>query len=252
MNETGSSQVDKNDREQSARDRGQSIEEMAVDQLSAPGSMAKKISKAYSEAKSSVDLAIRKVIVCGLLLQAQKSRLKHGEFGRWLASSCPEISWKTACSWMKTARIACRENSVAPDSSFDSVPLYDALQSPPSKLSPAARSVRDRIFQFVDGRSQRSLTLSPKENNSPEKGETKQRELPESIRSKSTSVSKIEVKKLETQNKWKAIAQNLQLELQKKSFAFLDHSTLEEMHDLFKKTEAVLGELIQAQRKINN
>lgn len=213
--------------------------------------IASKISKAYSEAKASVDLAIRKVIVCGLLLQAQKARLKHGEFGRWLASNCPEISWKTACSWMKSSRVACREMNVSPESSFDSIPLYEALQAPPSQLSPSAKDIRQKIFNFVDGRSQRSLTLSSKAKSSDSETKPKNKDLPESIRSRSISLSKMEVKKMETQNKWKAIAMDLKNELQKKSFAFLDQPTLEEMHELFKKTEEVLGELIQAQRKIS-
>ncbi len=216
--------------------------------------IASKISRAYSEAKSSVDLAIRKVIICGLLLHTQKSKLKHGEFGRWLASNCPEISWKTACSWMKTARIACREMEVAPESTFDSVPLYEALQSPPSKLTPSAKDIRQKIFNFVDGRSQRSLTLSGRKirETADSTSKKKNKDLPESIRSNSISLSKMEAKKLETQSKWKSIAHDLQNELQKKSFAFLDQPTLEEMHDLFKKTEAVLGELIKAQRKISS
>lgn len=49
-------------------------------------------------------MAIRYAIKAGEIMNKAKETVPHGEFGPWIESHAPDISWVTANKWMKLAR----------------------------------------------------------------------------------------------------------------------------------------------------
>jgi hypothetical protein len=64
---------------------------------------ASEINAEHQLAVESASGAIKHAIKCGELLTEQKSRLKHGEFGPWIAKHC-KFSQATANNYMKAAQ----------------------------------------------------------------------------------------------------------------------------------------------------
>ncbi|MEK9753260.1 MAG: hypothetical protein VW338_08630 [Rhodospirillaceae bacterium] len=146
---------------------------------------AERINAAYADAQQSAGQAIRKVVVCGLMLLEQKHVLSHGDFGPWLAEHCPRISHKTACAWMNTARAVNTllaeiqprgflPHDAEPKVKFaagDHLPpgvnplsgkiaLYEALsmEDAPDTIA----RIQAAVFALVDGSSQKQLVMQLK------------------------------------------------------------------------------------------
>lgn len=123
---------------------------------------------AIHDAERAFGNALRKVIVCGLLLNHTKERLdKHGEFGPWLREHCfPDLdkdqfdsAWRKANRWMDTARAMCGLLDIRHNVEFDGQPLYLILQLESCDLSKEQRAVQSRIFDFLEEKTQSQLQL---------------------------------------------------------------------------------------------
>jgi hypothetical protein len=93
--------------------------------------VASDINEAHRLARQSADSAVQHAIRCGELLIEQKARLKHGEFGEWIAAHC-KFSQATANNYMKAA-----QNPTALGNSLRS--LFPSGRTPPTSPSPTRR-----------------------------------------------------------------------------------------------------------------
>ncbi len=127
---------------------------------------AAQISQAFAEAKGQMETAIRKVLVCGLMMIDQKARCKHGEFGPWLEKHCPEIQWRTAQRWMETSDVVVSISQIRHRVVFASggeIPLFRLLSMPASELPAEGVEIQEKVFSLVDGKTQKQLQLAWKD-----------------------------------------------------------------------------------------
>jgi hypothetical protein len=129
------------------------------------------ISAAFASAKAAMDPAMRKVILCGLLMLEQKARLKHGQFDPWLKTNCPEIPERTARMYRDIAEaavcITLEKKSfvqIGNDCRFGAnFPISKLLQLSAGELPKPVAEIQSRLFELVDGKSQKQLLFDFKD-----------------------------------------------------------------------------------------
>lgn len=124
---------------------------------------ARHITEAWTETEEVLRSGIRRVIVFGLLLLDTKERglqtkvIKHGQFLPWLEKNCPNVPQRTAYQWMSLASGVLDSLQICNDCKFDDLPLHQVLQLPPNELPKEAVEVQQKVFNLVDGKSQKQL-----------------------------------------------------------------------------------------------
>lgn len=114
--------------------------------------------------------ALRKVVICGLLLLNAKDSCKHGEFGPWLHQNVyPELTeeefrnskWRNANRWMDTARAVCDRIQIGHNVQFDvhgrQLPFHTVLQLESCDLPPSVASVSSVVDNFLKGKTATQL-----------------------------------------------------------------------------------------------
>jgi hypothetical protein len=133
---------------------------------------AQDISLAWVETEEAVRSSIRRVIVFGLLLLDTKERglqtkvIKHGQFLPWLEKNCPAVPQRTAYQWMALASGVMKSLQICNDCKFDDLPLHQVLQLPSNQLPKEAADLQQKVFNLVDGKSQKQLLFEFRDDHS--------------------------------------------------------------------------------------
>ncbi len=158
---------------------------------------AKHLTKLFKEAQTGM----RRVIALGLFAWELKERqLKHGEFGKWLATHCPQLATIEEGTGKSLASRALRgymelTKNVLEGVGFTTIEKYldeaekfsgqknlshgGFLLIADKKVPEAVKPLREKICQLVDGKTQRQLFLEFKqaddddENPKPKRGALK-------------------------------------------------------------------------------
>jgi hypothetical protein len=124
--------------------------------------------EAIHQANTAFGNALRKVVVCGLLLIDASEKCPKGEFGPWLRKYCFgdlddtqfESQWRNARRWMETARGLCESLQLGGQNvRYDGQPLHIILQLESCDLTKEQRSLQSKVFDFLEGKTQRQLQL---------------------------------------------------------------------------------------------
>jgi hypothetical protein len=140
-----------------------------VTSINVDGQIATEIKTAFAAAHEALGRTMRKIAACGALMLWQKAQVKHGEFGPWLRAHCFdgiedkefEARWRTANNWMQSAQALVDVLQIR--NTVSNLPLHQLLQTDRTALSAEQQEVQDKIFTFLDGKSQRQLMLAWKE-----------------------------------------------------------------------------------------
>lgn len=143
---------------------------------------AQRINAAHREAKEHAARAIERAIEAGDLLNEVKASLPHGQWLPWLSQHCPDISARTAQSYMRVARELPTEKRSAADLSvrealrqleapsehkpepgeserialhMEKQPIFDSDIAPAIWLADAAGWDSDRTAQVIDDNNAR-------------------------------------------------------------------------------------------------
>lgn len=156
---------------------------------------AKQLNKLYTDAQNGM----RRVIALGLFAwELKETKLKHSEFGAWLAAHCPKLATAHTVTGRPEASRALRgymdlTKSVLESVGYSTIEKFqntigkcanDAhlgggkmLLIADKKVPEDLREVRNKIFDLVDGKTQRSLFLEFKQadedSHKPKKGRLK-------------------------------------------------------------------------------
>lgn len=137
--------------------------------------VAKQLNKLYADAQNGM----RKIIALGLFAwEVKEQQLKHGEFGAWLAEHCPRLATTHSATGKPMASRALNGYmeltlSVLDAAGIPTIKGYletvaksanDADLKPGSflliadkKVPENIKGVREKIFEIVDGKTQRQL-----------------------------------------------------------------------------------------------
>lgn len=143
--------------------------------LSSPGAAeAKALSAMFDDAQSGM----RRVVALGLFAHEIKARLKHGQFGLWLAEHAPKLSKEVDGRWLASSQLtaymglasgvleSCEVKlkeylglaaDLAKIRSSDLCHGGEILLLPEGRVPEEAREFRDKICELVDGKTQRQL-----------------------------------------------------------------------------------------------
>jgi hypothetical protein len=153
-------------------------------------STAKELLKRFNDAQ----LGMRRVVSLGLFAwEVKEKKLKHGQFGKWLAAHCPKL-----------VRIREKSGTPQPTEALDtymrltkgvlqgmgftiekylahiSIPVLDGkchggkfLLLPDKKLNPEVKALKEKFCTLVDGKTQRQLCLEFKQVEQKDNGEVK-------------------------------------------------------------------------------
>ena len=150
---------------------------------------AKQMNKLFTEAQTGM----RRIVALGLFAwELKETRLKHGEFGTWLAAHCPKLATVDPVTGKGVASRALRgymdlTKGVLESVGFDTVEKYLAAASgfstamnggkfllcPDKKVPDDVKPLREKIFELVDGKTQRALFLEFKQAKEDEEGNAK-------------------------------------------------------------------------------
>jgi len=136
---------------------------------------AKKLNKLFTDAQNG----LRKIIALGLLAwEIKESKLKHGEFGNWLATHCPKLATLDSVTGKPRASRALSgymelTKSVLENVGCPTIEKYletiakcanDAhlgggkfLLIADKKVPESLKAVHDKICELVDGKTQKAL-----------------------------------------------------------------------------------------------
>ena len=142
---------------------------------------AKQLNKMFTEAQTGM----RKIIALGLFAwEIKESKLKHGEFGSWLAANCPKlvtihsVTGKPMASRalngymeltknvLESCGVPTIENyleTVAKSANDADLKPGQFLLIADKKVPESVREVRDKICAVVDGKTQRALFMEFKQ-----------------------------------------------------------------------------------------
>ena len=150
---------------------------------------AKQLNKLYTEAQTGM----RRIVALGLFAwELKETKLKHGEFGTWLAEHCPKlaavdsVTGKVRPSRALSGYMDLTKN-VLESVGFDTVEKYLAVAAEfPSALSggkfllvsdkkapDSVKPLREKIFELVDGKTQRALFSQFKQAEEDDEGQPK-------------------------------------------------------------------------------
>ena len=110
---------------------------------------AKDLRPTIIEALGSVENARQKCLIAGQRLNEEKKRLEHGDFLAELAREIPEITVRTAQSWMRAAGNIYK---ALPEPVIDvesTVTVSDMLTLPDSELTAAQKKYKQSWFEFT-------------------------------------------------------------------------------------------------------
>ena len=110
---------------------------------------------AVVRALQHVDDSRRVCVQAGQLLRELKARCQHGEFLDLVEEFIPEISARTATTWMRAAESVTRALKFPDAIEVDSVitPLSEIIAGDDKKLSKEAKALKQLWFNFTEGKT---------------------------------------------------------------------------------------------------
>lgn len=202
---------------------------------------AERIAEAHKEALKAEFQALRKVVVCGLLMLEQKEKLPHGQFLPWLEKNCPNMHRMTATRWMQTTTATLGLLQMSHDVTFEDGDLADVLSLPEEQLiSEEAKEVQQRVWGLVDGSSAKHLVSTYK---STQEGPHQKYNPPKQME----AVSKEEAARLKAEQADRMAGELiLSMGVMQDQVIHLDYDRLEQLNDF----RIQLGQAINGARPI--
>ena len=110
---------------------------------------------AVVKALQHVDDSRRVCVQAGQLLREMKERCAHGEFLDLVEEFIPEISARTATTWMRAAESVTKALNMPQAIDVDSVvtPLSEIIGADDKKLSDEGRKLKQQWFNFTEGKT---------------------------------------------------------------------------------------------------
>lgn len=149
---------------------------------------AKQLTKLFTEAQTGM----RRIVALGLFAwELKETKLKHGEFGPWLAQHCPKLATANEFGKARPSRALQGymdlTRGVLESVGFATVEKYleaaagfsasatggKFLLMPDKKVPDEVKPLRDKIFELVDGKTQRALFMEFKQAEDDEEGNAK-------------------------------------------------------------------------------
>jgi hypothetical protein len=102
-------------------------------------------------ALQSVDSARQQCVIAGHMLLETKEAMQHGDFEDWVAQNIPEISLRTAQTWMRAAANVSRALSFGDSIEIEAtvIPISKLLSAPIDELPAGALEYRQAWFDFT-------------------------------------------------------------------------------------------------------
>lgn len=123
------------------------------------GDEAGEIRRAYREALREMAHGLRRVIICGGLLNEAKMRIGYGRFMGWLEKNLPEIPGRTARRWMDLATGLEERMQNGHNGQFDGMPINRLLELPEVEISEGQAAARAAVMELLEGKTQVQLTM---------------------------------------------------------------------------------------------
>ncbi len=100
------------------------------------------------------------IVALGLFcLDLSETKLKHKEFGPWVEANCPDVSYRSIRAYMQLTRGVFEEAGIQIGSALPICRSGEILLLPDAEVSQEAKAIRDKVFDLVDGKSQRELLI---------------------------------------------------------------------------------------------
>jgi hypothetical protein len=198
---------------------------------------AKQLNKLFAEAQNGM----RRIVALGLFAwEVKETQLKHGEFGKWLLQHCPKLATVEESTGKVLASRALRgymelTKGVLESCGVASIEKYlgsaakfahDANLKPGQFLLLADKKVpddlkplREKIFELVDGKTQRALFMEFKQSNDDD-----DQPKPKVGRSKGSSGLTKEMRELAAQHEEEERLNNLEQETKDTTDWLLKHA----------------------------